>query len=49
MTKRSGLEELFNRIIELVFAEFSDVVADEQLRFTSSGAMRSLYDACRVG
>jgi hypothetical protein len=42
MTVRSSLEELFVRIIELVLTEFSDIVADAQLRFTSSGAVERL-------
>jgi len=39
MTKRLGLEELFNEIIEFVLREFSDIVVNAQLRFTSSGAI----------
>ena len=42
MTDRSSLEELFSRIIELVLTEFSDIVVDVQLRFTSSGAVERL-------
>ena len=42
MTDCSSLEELFNRIIELVLSEFSDIVAGAQLRFTSSGAIERL-------
>ncbi len=42
MTNRSSLEELFVRILELVLTEFSDIVADAQLRFTSSGAVERL-------
>src|SRR4030066_1795304 len=42
MTDRSSLEERFVRIIELVLTEFSDIVADAQLRFTSSGAVERL-------
>lgn len=36
------MEELFNRIVELVLTEFSDIVADAQLRFTYSGAVEKL-------
>jgi len=42
MTKHLGLEELFKEIIELVLREFSDIVVDAQLRFTSSGAIERL-------
>ena len=42
MTKRLGLEELFKEIIELVLRDFSDIVIDAQLRFTSSGAVERL-------
>ena len=42
MTKPLGLEELFKEIIELVLREFSDIVVDAQLRFTSSGAIEKL-------
>jgi len=42
MTKRLSLEELFKEIIELVLREFSEVVVDAQLRFTSSGAVERL-------
>src|SRR3990170_2743131 len=42
MTDRSSLEDLFSRIIELVLTEFSDIAADAQLRFTSSGAVERL-------
>jgi hypothetical protein len=42
MTKRLSLEELFSEIVELVFREFSDIVADAQLRFASSGAIERL-------
>jgi hypothetical protein len=42
MTNRLSLEELFNRIFELVLTDFSDIVADAQLRFTSSGAIERL-------
>ena len=42
MTDCSSLEELFNRIIEHVLTEFSDIVAGAQLRFTSSGAVERL-------
>ena len=42
MTNRQSLDELFNRIVDLVLAEFSDIVVDVQLRFTSSGAVERL-------
>lgn len=42
MTNRLSLEELFNRIFELVLTDFSDIVADAQSRFTSSGAIERL-------
>jgi hypothetical protein len=42
MTNHSSLEDLFNRIVELVLAEFSDIVVDAQLRVTSSGAVERL-------
>src|SRR3989337_3358729 len=42
MNSRLSLEELFNRIFELVLTDFSDIVADAQLRFTSSGATERL-------
>src|SRR3972149_9901346 len=42
MTNRLSLEELFNRIFDLVLTDFSDIVADAQLRFTSSGAVERL-------
>jgi len=42
MTNSSNLEEQFKRIVELVQAEFSDIVADVQLLFTSSGAVEKL-------
>ena len=42
MTNRSSLEELFNRIVEVVLVEFSDIVVDAQLRFTSSGSVERL-------
>ena len=42
MIKRLGLEELFREIVELVLREFSDLVADAQLRFASSGAIERL-------
>jgi len=42
MTKHLGLEELFKQIIELVLRDFSDIVVDAQLRFTSSGAVERL-------
>jgi hypothetical protein len=42
MTKRLSLEELFREIVELVLREFSDIVVDAQLRFTSSGSIERL-------
>jgi Family of unknown function (DUF6516) len=42
MTSHSSLEELFNRIIDHVLAEFSDIAVDVQLRFTPSGVVERL-------
>lgn len=42
MTDYSGLEEIFNDIIEHILDEFSDIVIDVQLRFTPSGAVERL-------
>jgi hypothetical protein len=42
MTSHSSLEELFNQIIEVVLAKFSDIAVDVQLRFTPSGAVERL-------
>jgi hypothetical protein len=42
MTHRSNLEELFNRIIDLVQTEFSDIATDTKLLFTSGGAIEKL-------
>lgn len=42
MISRSSLEELFNCIVEVVLADFSDIVVDVQLRFTPSGAVERL-------
>lgn len=42
MTDHSSLEEVFKEIIEIVLTEFSDIVVDAQLRFTSSGAIEKL-------
>jgi len=42
MNSRLSLEELFNSIVEVVLAEFSDIVVDVQLRFTPSGAVERL-------
>ena len=43
MTDSLSLEELFRRIVDLVLTEFSDIVADAQLRFTYSGAVEKLH------
>jgi len=42
MTNRLRLEELFSKIVELVLSEFSEIVVDVQLRFTSTGAIERL-------
>ena len=42
MNSYSSLEELFNGIVELVLADFSDIVVDVQLRFTPSGSVERL-------
>ena len=42
MTSRPSIEELFQRIVEVVIAEFSDIAVDTQLRFTPSGAVERL-------
>jgi len=42
MTERLGLEKLFSRIVDVVLSEFSDIIVDTQLRFTSSGAVERL-------
>jgi hypothetical protein len=42
MTERSKLEEIFSAILEIVMKEFSDIVTDAELRFTSSGAIERL-------
>jgi hypothetical protein len=42
MTSHSSLEELFNQIIEVVLAEFSDIAVDVQVRFILSGAVERL-------
>lgn len=42
MTSHSSLEDLFNRIVEVVVADFSDIAVDVQLRFTPSGAVERL-------
>lgn len=42
MNSYSNLEELFNRIIDFVRDEFSDIVIDIQLRFTPSGSIERL-------
>jgi len=42
MTKRLSLEELFREIVELILRDFSDIVVDVQLRFTSSGSIERL-------
>jgi hypothetical protein len=42
VTRRLSLEELFEQIVEVVLGEFSDIVVDVQLRFTSSGSIERL-------
>ncbi len=42
MPNDSNLEGLFNRIIDLIFAEFSDIVIDVYLRFSISGSIERL-------
>jgi hypothetical protein len=42
MPNDSNLEELFNRIIDLIYAEFSDIVIDVHLRFSPSGSVERL-------
>jgi len=42
MTKSLVLEDLFKDIVNLVLREFSDIVVDAQLRFTSSGSIERL-------
>jgi hypothetical protein len=42
MSNRPSLEELFQRIVEVVVAEFSDIAVDVQLRYTPSGAIERL-------
>jgi hypothetical protein len=42
VTRRLSLEELFEQIVEVVLREFSDIVVDVQLRFTSSGSIERL-------
>ena len=42
MPSSSNLEELFNQIIDLIFAEFSDIVIDVHLRFSPSGSVERL-------
>jgi hypothetical protein len=37
-----SLEELFNRIIDLILSQFSDIVVDVQLRFSPSGSVERL-------
>jgi hypothetical protein len=42
MHKYADLEEVFNRLVEVILADFSDIALDVQLRFTSSGAIERL-------
>ena len=42
MSNRPSLEEVFQRIIEVVTTEFSDIAVDVQLRYTPSGAIERL-------
>jgi hypothetical protein len=41
MSSRS-LEDIFNRIIDVTLADFSDIVVDVELRYTPSGAQERL-------
>jgi hypothetical protein len=42
MNSYSSLEEQFNRVVEVVRADFFDIAIDVQLRFTTSGAVERL-------
>ena len=42
MNNSSSLEEQFNCVVEVVLADFSDIVVDVQLRFTPSGVVEKL-------
>ena len=42
MHKYADFEEVFNRLVEVIVADFSDIALDVQLRFTSSGAIERL-------
>ncbi|MGD0996633.1 MAG: DUF6516 family protein [Candidatus Bathyarchaeia archaeon] len=42
MPNDSNLEALFNRIIDLIYAVFSDIVIDVHLRFSPSGSIERL-------
>jgi len=42
MNSYSSLEEQFNRIVEVVRADFFDIAVDVQLRFSTSGAVERL-------
>jgi hypothetical protein len=42
MSNQPSLEELFQRIGEVVITEFSDIAVDAHLRFTPSGAVERL-------
>jgi hypothetical protein len=42
MSNRPSLEEIFQRIVEVVIADFSDIMVDTQLRLTPSGAVERL-------
>jgi len=42
MNNHPSLEELFNRLVEVILADFSDIAVDVQLRFTPSGAIEKL-------
>jgi hypothetical protein len=42
MSNHPSIEELFQRIVEVVIADFSDITVDTQFRFTPSGAVEHL-------
>lgn len=41
MSDRPSLEEVFQRIVEVITADFSDIAVDVQLRYTPSGRYRA--------
>ncbi len=42
MSNQPSLEEVFQRIFDVVITEFSDIAVDAQLRYTPSGAIERL-------